>query len=128
MIDVDTLTIASPLKGSFWLANASYRVRFGVSPTGIIPDRYHVDLLTAQGQVVARVLEAAPPLANDTLLGSNNLLNYTVWNIDKSLANRRFQLRITGVAMQGATIINLSDAPTALSGVFFIGPAKPDGE
>jgi hypothetical protein len=126
MFHIDTLTLYSPLKGSFWLANAVYRVRFGVLPGGIIPDRYHVDLLTPQGQVVARVLEAVPPLGNDTLLGNSNQLNYTVWKIDRALANRRFQIRVTGVSMFGANIISIPNAPTATSGIFFIGPAKPD--
>jgi hypothetical protein len=87
---LNQLTLYSPLSGSYWLANAEYRVRFGLLPVGGIPDRYNVDLLTPDGtQVVARVAEAAPPLGSDTLLGSNNLLNYTVWKIDKALANRR---------------------------------------
>jgi hypothetical protein len=123
---LNTLTLYSPLRGSFWLANAEYRVRFGVLPTGGIPDRYHVDLMTPDGtQVVARVLEAAPPLGNDTLLGTNNQLNYTVWRIDKALANRQFQLRVTGVGFSGGVVREIQGAPTAMSGVFFIGPAKP---
>jgi hypothetical protein len=116
----------SPLKGSFWLANSEYRIRFEILPTGLIPDRYHVDLLTPAGDIVSRVIEAGPPLANDTLLGTSRPLNYTIWKIPKEMSNRRFKLRVTGVQMSGSVTITMANPATAESGVFYIGPVKPD--
>lgn len=123
---LDTLQLISPLPGSFWLAGGRYRIRFEALPTGVIPDRYHVDLLTVDSLVVSRIRSAAIPLANDDLFGTARPLNYTLWDIDPALQNQRFKLRVTGVYSQGASFANVSNPPVAESGIFFIGPVKPD--
>lgn len=122
------INLYSPLTGAYWLANTEYRIRFEVPPaSGLTPDRFHVDLLTPSGTVIARVIEASFPLAQDDLLGTNHYLNYTIWKVPKELNNRSFKLRVTGALTQGADgFVNLSDPPVVESGIFFIGPAKPD--
>ncbi|KAJ3252704.1 hypothetical protein HK103_001317 [Boothiomyces macroporosus] len=122
---VQKINLYSPLGGSYWLANAEYRIRFEIAPGGYQPDHFHVDLLTPAGQLITRILENAQPLANDDLLGSNHMLNYTLWNITSDLANRQFRLKITGVQDIGGKVVTLPDPPTTTSGIFFIGPVKP---
>ncbi|KAJ2999749.1 hypothetical protein HDV02_001992, partial [Globomyces sp. JEL0801] len=122
-----SLKLHTPMTGSFWLANTKYRIRFEVGATKLIPDAYHVDLLTPNDVLVARVLEAAIPFSKDDLLGPNNPLNYTIWDVPKELTNRQFKIRVTGVGLRDqTTIVDFTDPPTVTSGVFYIGPAKPD--
>ncbi|KAJ3273403.1 hypothetical protein HDV01_004473 [Terramyces sp. JEL0728] len=126
------INLYSPLTGSYWLANSQYRIRFEIAPGGYQPDHFHVDLLSPTGTLVQRVLENVLPLANDDLLGSNHMLNYTLWNVTSDMANRQFKLRITGVQDIGGKVVALPSPPTTTSGIFFIGkliltlgPVKP---
>ncbi|KAH6598052.1 hypothetical protein BASA50_003935 [Batrachochytrium salamandrivorans] len=116
----------SPLDGSYWLANAEYRVRWEMLQTSLVPDFFHLDLLTSDNLLAARLVESMPPNTGDTLLGAGRPLNYTVWNIDKALRNKRFKLRVTGVFVLNGVVQNITSAnPMVESGVFFVGPAKP---
>ncbi|XJO75858.1 hypothetical protein BDV3_006471 [Batrachochytrium dendrobatidis] len=116
----------SPLDGSYWLANADYRVRWEMLQTNLVPDFFHLDLLTSDGLLAARLMESMPPNTGDKLLGAGRPLNFTVWSIDKALRNKRFKLRVTGVFVVNGVVQNITSAnPMVESGVFFVGPAKP---
>jgi hypothetical protein len=119
------MVIHSPLAGSFWVANVDYRVRFEGAAGVTLPTRYHMDLLTPAGDLVQRISEALPPLAGDTLLGTNRNVFYLIWKVAKELANRKYKIRVTGVNSNGDTTLPLSVPFVAESGMFFIGPAKP---
>jgi hypothetical protein len=110
----------SPLKGSLWLAGSTHRIRYKIDQNGVvIPDRFTIDLLNLDDSVAFQILKTpSPALANDTLLGSQNFLNFTVWDIDSSLANGRYKLRISGVIFGQPLAAN----PSTTTGVFYIGP------
>nr|KAJ3420818.1 hypothetical protein HK105_005187 [Polyrhizophydium stewartii] len=122
-----SMQLWSPLPGSYWLAGTEYRIRWEMLQKAIVPDFFHVDLLTSEGLLAARLFEAYPPNTDDTLLGAGRPLNYTIWAIDPALRNKRFKLRITGVFVSNGIIQPVTSTnPTVDSGVFFVGPVKPD--
>ncbi|KAJ3273404.1 hypothetical protein HDV01_004474 [Terramyces sp. JEL0728] len=123
---IQQITLYSPLQGSYWLPNKNYRIRFEVLPTGFQPTNFHVDIYNSQGVKITRVLTAATPFANDTLLGPNHPLNYTEWTIDPSLANQKIKIKLTGVQVIGNNVVELPTAPTAMSGAFLVGPVLSD--
>ncbi|KAJ3252703.1 hypothetical protein HK103_001316 [Boothiomyces macroporosus] len=120
--DIQQITLYSPLQGSYWLPNKQYRIRLEVLPTGFQPTNFHVDVYNAQGNLITRVLTAATPFANDTLLGPDHPLNYTLWTIDPSFANQKVKIKLTGVQVIGNNVVELPSAPTTFSGYFLIGP------
>ncbi|KAI8924292.1 hypothetical protein BC831DRAFT_466195 [Entophlyctis helioformis] len=123
---IGSMQLWSPLDGSYWLANAEYRVRWELLPLATVPDYFNVDLLTADGQFIARLLETVPPNTGDVLLGESRPLNYTIWSIDPALRNKRFKLFVTGVFVVGGVVQPITEAnPQVTSGVFFVGPVKP---
>ncbi|KAI8912833.1 hypothetical protein EDD86DRAFT_188100 [Gorgonomyces haynaldii] len=115
----NAITFVSPLKGSLWGADAEYRVRWQVDPSRELPETYSLDLVTPNNELtVYRIKDRAFPIFPfDTVLGTQNPCNYTVWKIPASLQNKKFRLKLVGNFASGQTL-------NATSDVFFIGPAK----
>ena len=122
----NTISLVSPLKGSYWIAGATYRIRWEILPVGPIPDLFNVDLLLPNKTFIAPLIVNTLPLANDTLFGSKHLLNYTVWTIPTALHDRRLRIRLTGVFSLGGVPQPITSAnPVETSDVIAIGPVAP---
>ncbi|KAI8900539.1 hypothetical protein BC833DRAFT_581261 [Globomyces pollinis-pini] len=125
----NSIRLVSPLPGSYWLSNAKYRVRFGVLPTGFIPDAFNLDILDKDGNLLETIQTAQRPLAGDDLLGTEpaSLLNYTVWTIDKKYTNTNLRVKLTGVGLDNqGKVISMPQTPSVTSGLFFIGRAASE--
>ncbi|KAJ3253312.1 hypothetical protein HK103_000753 [Boothiomyces macroporosus] len=127
--NIQNLVLYSPLKASYWSANTTYSIRFGLNVlNGYIPDQYYVDILDEYNNIIqAKAIGPSYPFANDTLFGPSKPVNYTRWHIGTNYVNKKLKIRLTGVQVQGNTVVELPDPPRVTSDLFYIGQALPSG-
>ncbi|KAJ3269221.1 GTPase-activating protein [Terramyces sp. JEL0728] len=114
--NIQNLVLYSPLKASYWSANTTYSIRFGLNVlNGYIPDQYYVDILDENNNIIqAKAIGPSYPFANDTLFGPSKPVNYTRWHIGTDYVNKKLKIRLTGVQVQGTNVVELPDPPRRL--------------